>query len=574
MGLLGVAAPPLPRGFHGDGRLCRALRRGRRAVERRGPAARHGLRALSGPRDGPSAHGARRARGPRRRPGGRARHRLARRLPRRLARLAAGEDALRGRRAVGLRPGLRRGAPRRPARAHGEVGQEEAQAAQLRRRREPRGGSARRRGARRRLRRARELRRRGARGALGRAAAGRRVAMLDRYRRVLGAPHVRALVVSSILARTPVGMISLALVLYVERLTGSFGSAGAVTAAFAIAAGIASPLQGRLIDRVGQARVLVPCVYLHAAALLAVVALGQAGAPIVILGLAAAVAGAGTPPVGPALRPLWPQVVDDEALLPAAYALDSILIEAVFSVGPLLTAALVAIFSPVAAIVAGAAIVLTGTLWFAALPPSRAWRGEPSTAGWAGPLHAPGMITLLVASIGAGACFGVFEVALPAFGKDHGSASLGGPLITAWALGSMTGGILYGALSERLGALPRVFLCLIALLPLVSSLTLLATSIAAMAALVPLAGIVIAPGQATQNQLVGAVAPVGTITEAYTWVLTGLIVGLAGGNALAGALVDASGWRAAIFSGCVLAGVGALLAFLRRRTLRPLAAVV
>ncbi|HEY3188088.1 MAG TPA: MFS transporter [Solirubrobacteraceae bacterium] len=397
--------------------------------------------------------------------------------------------------------------------------------------------------------------------------------MLDRYRRVLGAPHVLGLVVSSVLARTPIGMISLALVIYVERLTGSFGAAGAVTAAFAIAAGVASPLQGRLIDRVGQRRILVPCVCAHAGAIVGVVVLGEAGAPTTLLAIVAAAAGAGTPPVGAALRPLWPGLLDDEALLPAAYALDSILVEAVFSLGPLLTAALVTIYSPVAALLAGAAIVLVGTLWFAALPPSREWRGEPSTSGWAGPLRAPGMLTLLAAAVGAGACFGVFEVALPAFGKDHGSASLGGPLITAWALGSMAGGITYGALSERLGPLARAFLRLAALLPMVSALTLAASSVVAMAVLIPLAGVVIAPLQATQNQLVGLVAPVGTITEAYTWVLMGLVVGLAGGNALAGVLVDASGWRAAVVAGCAFAALGAAVGWARRATLRPAAAV-
>ena len=111
------------------------------------------------------------------------------------------------------------------------------------------------------------------------------------------------------------------------------------------------------------------------------------------------------------------------------------------------------------------------------------------------------------------------------------------------------------------------------LLPLASVLTLAASSIAGMALLVPLAGIVIAPLQATQNQLVGLVAPAGTITEAYTWVLMGLVMGLAGGNALAGPLVDASGWRAAVAAGCVAAALAAGLAWLRRGTLAPPAAV-
>jgi MFS family permease len=396
--------------------------------------------------------------------------------------------------------------------------------------------------------------------------------MFNRYARVLRAPHVRALVVSSVLARMPIGMVSLALVLDVDHLTGSFGSAGLVTAAFAISAGVVSPLQGRLVDRVGQTRVLVPCVVVHSGAILGVVALGQAGAPVGALAAVAALAGAGTPPVGAALRALWPGLLED-SLMSAAYALDSVLVEAFYGLGPLVTAALVALVSPVAALVAGAVIAFVGTVWFVGQPPSREWRGEPAAAGWAGPLRAPGMVTLLVAAIGAGACFGAFEVALPAFGEDHGSASLGGPLITAWALGSMAGGVIYGALAERLGALARAFLRLAVLLPLASVLTLAASSIAGMALLVPLAGIVIAPLQATQNQLVGLVAPAGTITEAYTWVLMGLVMGLAGGNALAGPLVDASGWRAAVAAGCVAAALAAGLAWLRRGTLAPPAAV-
>ena len=396
--------------------------------------------------------------------------------------------------------------------------------------------------------------------------------MFSRYARVLRAPHVRALVVSSVLARMPIGMVSLALVLDVEHLTGSFGSAGLVTAAFAISAGVVSPLQGRLVDRVGQTRVLVPCVVVHSGAILGVVALGQAGAPVGALAAVAALAGAGTPPVGAALRALWPGLLED-SLMSAAYALDSVLVEAFYGLGPLVTAALVALVSPVAALVAGAVIAFVGTVWFVGQPPSREWRGEPAAAGWAGPLRAPGMVTLLVAAIGAGACFGAFEVALPAFGEDHGSASLGGPLITAWALGSMAGGVIYGALAERLGALARAFLRLAVLLPLASVPTLAASSIAGMALLVPLAGIVIAPLQATQNQLVGLVAPAGTITEAYTWVLMGLVMGLAGGNALAGPLVDASGWRAAVAAGCVAAALAAGLAWLRRGTLASPAAV-
>ena len=391
--------------------------------------------------------------------------------------------------------------------------------------------------------------------------------MRDRYARVLRAPHVLALVLSSVLARMPIGIVGLALILFVEERTGSFGQAGAVSAAFAISAGLISPLQGRLIDRHGQTRVLLPAVIVHTAALVAIVAAGLADAPLAVLLVLAAVAGGAVPPVSAALRPLWPSLLAGDAeLITAAYALDAILIEAVFTGGPLLTGLVVALFSPAAALIVGAVLVLGGTLWFVAQPPSRAWRGEPHDVGWAGPLHSPGMRTLLYAAAPAGVIFGGMEVALAGFGEEHGHASLAGPLIAAWSIGSAVGGGVYGAFAPRLGSLDRLWLRLTLILPLATALVLVAGSPVAMFLVIPFAGFFIAPMQAAQNQLVGHVAPAGTITEAFTWVLMGLVVGVSAGNALAGVLVDESGWRAAVAACCAGGLLGAAIAYARSAT--------
>src|SRR3954447_7412917 len=136
--------------------------------------------------------------------------------------------------------------------------------------------------------------------------------MLGRYRRVLAAPHVPSLVASSVLARMPIGITGLATVLFVQHQTGSFGSAGVVSAAFAVAGGAISPLQGRLIDRLGQTRVLVPSVVVHVAGLVALIAFGLAAAPVGVLAACAVVAGAAIPPISPALRTLWPELLPDD----------------------------------------------------------------------------------------------------------------------------------------------------------------------------------------------------------------------------------------------------------------------
>ena len=392
--------------------------------------------------------------------------------------------------------------------------------------------------------------------------------MLARYRRVLAAPHVPPLVASSVLARMPIGITGLATVLFVQHQTGSFGSAGVVSAAFAVAAGAISPLQGRLIDRLGQPRVLVPSVLVHVTGLVALIAFGLAGAPVGVLAGCAVLAGAAIPPISPALRTLWPVLLDEDAI-PTAYALDSILIEVFFVGGPLFTALIVTVFSPAVALGVSAGLVLSGTLWFASLGPSRDWRGEISTAGWAGPLHATGMRTLLVGAVGCGVSLGSIEVALPGFGAAHGHASLGGPLIAAWSIGSAAGGLVYGAQADRLVPRGRWWAMLNLALACACLPLLLAGSTVAMFLLAPLAGFLIAPTQATQNLVVGDVAPAGTMTEAYSWVLMGLVVGIAAGNAAAGLLIDASGWRLAIAVGAVVALVVALWALARVRTVVP-----
>src|SRR3712207_744854 len=118
----------------------------------------------------------------------------------------------------------------------------------------------------------------------------------------------------------------------------------------------------------------------------------------------------------------------------------------VFIGGPTLTALIVAVASPAAALVAAIVLTVAGTLMFAASPPSRRWRsGDERDAGLLGPLRSPGLRTLIVSSFMLGFPIGALDVVLPAFGVEEGSRSLGGVFIAAMAVGSLAGGLLYGA---------------------------------------------------------------------------------------------------------------------------------
>ena len=268
----------------------------------------------------------------------------------------------------------------------------------------------------------------------------------------------------------------------------------------------------------------------HAAGLIALVVLGQAGAPGAAIIATALVCGVAFPTAGAVLRVQYPRLLgDDSTLLHGAFALDSVLTETIFTVGPLLTAAIVVVFGPAAALVVSAVAVLVGTVSMVAALPGAEPREQEASGGGFGALAAPGIRTLVAAMLPVGFAFGALEVALPAFAQSHGEPGLAGVLIALWSIGSIVGGLLYGA-RPRQAPLASVHLRMAIALPIGFLPLALAVSPLAMAALAPLAGLAIAPLLATRNELAGLVAPPGARTEAYTWPLTALVAGIARGR--------------------------------------------
>ena len=391
---------------------------------------------------------------------------------------------------------------------------------------------------------------------------------MRRYGEVLRVPHVAALVGATLLARFPIGINALAVILYLRERTGSFAIAGVVAGSLAAGSGIGAPVQGRLVDRFGQRRVLPPLAFVHAAALGLLVLSTELEAPTAVLVLCGVLAGFAIPPTSSVLRSMWPTLLRDRPeLIQPAYALDSVLIELIFILGPLLTGLLTALVAPQVALIVSAVSVIVGTLVFTALPPSRDWQPDhdaPSAGPW-GALSSPGVRSMVLISLPAGIGIGICEVAIPAFSDAIGSAELAGVLLAVWSCGSAAGGLIYGSLARR-PPLEHVhqavaILLALALLPMAA-----ASSFAVMLLLVIPAGAFIAPLLATRNELIGRVAPPGARTEAYTWPVTAFVGGISLGAALAGLLVEGPGWRVAFVVASGFAAVGALLVFVRRAT--------
>jgi len=274
-----------------------------------------------------------------------------------------------------------------------------------------------------------------------------------RYRTFLREPDIVPLLVTSFLTRLPLGTLSLSLLLHVRSLTGSFATAGAAVGAYLLLAAITAPLLGRIIDRRGPALVLAVtgaacplalCVVLAAAPL--------ALAPATTIG-AAGLAGAFAPPISVLTRTMWRYRFDDERMRLIAYAIDGVLVELAFTLGPALVALLLAVASPTAAF--GGAVLLTALavpLFFLS-PALKYWHHQPDAErSLLGPLSEPRLIVVYVVTFLFTFCIGLTEIGYPGFATFAGATALSGVLLAIYSFGSAVGGLVYGALHLHLPA--------------------------------------------------------------------------------------------------------------------------
>ena len=325
------------------------------------------------------------------------------------------------------------------------------------------------------------------------------------YLDVLRTPSVTRLLSSAVVGRMPTAMAGLATVLLVRGGGGSYAVAGLVAGTWSVALAVTSPFLGRLVDRVGQTRVLVGCSLVSAVGFAALAAVGRGASPVVLAALAA-LAGASIPPVAACMRALWSDLLDSRGQLQAAFAVESTVQELIFIVGPPLVALLAALFSPAAAVVGTAVLLLAGVGVFAATTASRDWRPRRRAAYGAGPRDSPGNRAVLATIVLVATGFGIVEVTVVASAERLGSRTLAGPLLALWAVGSMTGGLAFGSRASDRGP-ERRLIGLLALVVAGIALLAVATGTVQLGAGMVLAGLGIAPAIACLYLLVDRLAP-------------------------------------------------------------------
>ncbi|MGZ4497450.1 MAG: MFS transporter [Nocardioides sp.] len=383
--------------------------------------------------------------------------------------------------------------------------------------------------------------------------------MLTSYRRVLARPGTQRFSATGLVARLPISMVGLGIVLLLSAETGSYAVAGAVSAAYMVTNALLAIVQGRLVDTLGQARVLVVAAAAFGAAMLLLVVAVRSGWPTAAVYVLAAVAGGTLPQVGSCVRARWSHALDDPADLQTAFAIEAVADEVVFMVGPVVVTVLASAWDPVAGIAVAVVACVAGTLAFCAqrsteppAHPHHAATGTRPAMPWA--TVAP----LAVVAASLGVLFGAAEVTTVAFAGEQGNRGWSGLLLALWALGSLLAGLLTGAVSWRRGPATRVRWGALAMACAMAPLAVVG-SVPVMGAVLLVGGFAIAPTLIASISLTERTVPAARLNEGMAILQTGLVLGVAPGATLAGVLIDARG-SATAYLVCLGAGVVAALA--------------
>ncbi|MDH6702540.1 MFS transporter [Streptomyces griseoviridis] len=388
--------------------------------------------------------------------------------------------------------------------------------------------------------------------------------MATGYLEILRARHAARLLVGTLVGRLPNATAAIAIVLFVRAEGGGYSLAGALAAVYGVANAVGQPLLGRLVDLRGQPRVQLPAAVLSAVAMAGFAFFGTDRLWLAHLTVAAA--GLFTPPLEGGLRALWPGVLGEEEQVHTAYAMDAVAQEVMFTVGPLLVTLCTSLWSAQAALLVMNAVGVVGALSVVLSPPSRAWRSAPREAHWLGALRSSGLVALLGAFLFVGIALGSITVAAVPYADGHGGDVVYGWLMAALGLGALVGGGVYGA-RRWTGGPARRLQVLVALLAVCYLPLVLMPGAVPMVLLTALAGVFLAPSIACAFVLVDRHAPAGTVTEAFSWLVTTFTVGASVGTGLAGPVVEAGGARWGFVVPGVAGGVSLLVLLVTTRVL-------
>ena len=392
--------------------------------------------------------------------------------------------------------------------------------------------------------------------------------MFKRYREVLSLPGALAFSVAGVVARAPMAIQGISTILMIRALYGSYSLAGFISAASVITYAICAPVLSRLVDRYGQARVMIPSILISAAATSGIIFSAMALLSPWIITVLAVIAGATGGSMGALVRARWAYVTKSASQLQAAYAMEAAFDELVFVLGPVIATVVTATIHPTAGLWVALVLMLVGSLAFlfqrkTEPPVNPKVKGEKLESV----MRNPAMIVLALTFVGTGALFGALDLSVVANAEAAGLSSIAGVILATMSLGSMISALIYGS---RLWSLPlwTLFLGGVTLLAIGVSPFFLAPNLGVLAIMMFIAGMAIAPTMTNVNTIVQQVVPPARLTEGLTWTSTATTLGLSLGSALTGPVIDTSGYQGGFMVVLICGWVMFLFALMGYRTLK------
>ncbi|MEO6826689.1 MAG: MFS transporter [Microbacteriaceae bacterium] len=378
---------------------------------------------------------------------------------------------------------------------------------------------------------------------------------MSSYTRLLKTPGVARIIVAQLTARFPFGMLSLAFLLHIEKVHHTFGAAGLVLAAASLGQAIAGPLTSRLMGRLGMRPVLISTLAVCA---VAVACIGVFVMPIPLTMIVAFVAGLSTPPIQPAVRTIYPKMVNSTQLTPL-FSLDASAQEIIWIAGPVAITFVAIQISTLAGIVMSVVIMVLGGIWFITTPEVGRVRIPRSKRKLGSVLAKPPvLLATIVGFLLVGSAASIEAGVVATFGDTGPEAGL---ILAIWSVGSLLGGLALGNLQIGPWALAMRMLIVFGGIILAS----LWLNFWWLAATLIISGIGIAPALAVLFTIVSVSVKFSDTAEAYGWVGTGQLIGAGLGSALAGFLIDGAGPVGAFWIAGAFAFFGFLVPMLGRR---------
>jgi len=377
---------------------------------------------------------------------------------------------------------------------------------------------------------------------------------------ILRIPGALAFSSAGLLARFGGAMMGIGTVLMASALYGSYGIAGALAAANAIAWAMGTAYLGHLVDRYGQRRIMLPAALISAGSLAAMVLLALFHGPLVTLFICTIISGVTGGSPGAMVRARWNYVLSSARDLHTAYSLESTLDEVTFVIGPVLATWLATSVHPTAGLVAPVILGAGGALVFYSLratEPTVVTDTVGSASGNRFLLGYPGIVSVISVGLLMGCIFGSIDVTTVAATTTWDARGTAGLILGAMSLGSAIGGLLYGARGWRSPLWTRFVLGACLLGVAVCSL-FFATTPFILGVCGFVAGFTIAPTFINANGLIHRLVPDSRLTEGLAWMGTSLGIGVSIGSTVAGHVIDTYDYH----GGFVCAAASGLLACL------------